>query len=37
MAGKRLSHKETQDRILEAYKLRYEAEDPIRQEDWVAL
>jgi len=37
MAGKRLTHKETQDRILEAYKLRYEAEDPIRQEDWVAL
>ena len=37
MAGNRLSVKETRDRVMEAYKLRYETEDPIRQEDWVRL
>jgi len=35
MAGKRLSDKETKDRIMEAYVLRYEKEVPMRQEEWV--
>lgn len=37
MAGNRLSVKQTNERVMEAYKLRYEQDDPIRQEDWVLL
>jgi len=37
MAGKRISEKEMQERVMEAYELRYESDKPIRQEDWVRL
>lgn len=37
MAGKRLSERETKDRVMEAYKARYESEVPLRQEEWVDL
>ena len=37
MAGKRLSERETNERVMEAYKLRYLSDNPIRQEDWVRL
>jgi len=37
MAGKRISEKEMQERVMEAYQLRYESDKPIRQEDWVRL
>jgi len=37
MAGNRLTEKETKDRVMEAYKYRYEADKPIRQEDWVRM
>lgn len=35
MAGDKLSDKEVHDRVMEAYRLRYLSEKPIRQEDWV--
>ena len=37
MAGTKLSNREVKDRIMEAYRLRYETDNPIRQEDWVTL
>jgi len=37
MAGNRLSERETKDRIMKAYDLRYNAEVPIRQEEWVRM
>lgn len=37
MAGNRLSERETNERVMEAYALRYNTDKPIRQEDWVRL
>jgi len=37
MAGKRISDKEMHERVMDAYQLRYESDNPIRQEDWVSL
>lgn len=37
MAGNRKSDKEIHERIMHAYKLRFENDKPIRQEDWVEL
>lgn len=35
MAGKRLSERETNERVMDAYRARYEREVPLRQEEWV--
>jgi predicted GH43/DUF377 family glycosyl hydrolase len=37
MAGKRLSERETTERVMEAYEARYGREVPLRQEEWVRL
>lgn len=37
MAGKRISERQMQERVMDAYELRYNSDNPIRQEEWVRL
>ena len=37
MAGKRISERQMNERVMDAYELRYNSDNPIRQEEWVRL